>query len=149
MRRIALLLVVGSAVFLAACTGMGTATGTSGPPPSKVVVVGSDFDLGVGQSARVDGSSLTISFGGVPEDSRCPLGVFCIQAGNATISLTVTDGAGTKTPVKLYPNPTPTTPDSVKVGSYEITVVALAPISRRGVTIPPASYVATLHLTRI
>lgn len=149
MRRIALLLVVGSAVFLAACTGMGTATGTSGPSASKVVVVGSDFDLGVGRSARVDGSSLTVSFDGVPEDSRCPLGVFCIQAGNATVSLTVTDGAGTKTPVKLYSNPTPTTPDSVKVGGYEIKLVAVQPIRRRDVTIAPASYVATLHLTKI
>jgi hypothetical protein len=149
MRRIAFLAAVLGTIELGACTGMGTTTGTSAPPSATVVVVDSDFDLAVGHSARLDGTALTITFKGVTADSRCPLGVMCIQAGNATVSLTVTDGAGTKTPVLLYANPTPQTPTSVKVGGYEIALVALAPISRRGVTIPPASYVATLHVTKI
>jgi hypothetical protein len=145
MRGIALLFVAGAAVSLA-CGGMGSVTGTSGPPTSKVVVVGSDFDLAPGQSARVDGSALTILFKEVTEDSRCPLGVFCIWAGNAAVSLTITDGAGAKNQVLLN---TTLTPQAVKIGGYEISLVGVQPIRRRDVTIPPASYVATLHVTRL
>ena len=145
MRRIALLFVAGASVSLA-CGGMGSATGTSGPPTSKVVLVDSDFDLAAGQSARVDGSALTISFKEVTEDSRCPLGVMCIWAGNAAVSLTITDGAGAKNQVVLN---TTLTPQAVKIGGYEISLVDLQPIRRRDVTIPPASYVATLHVSRL
>jgi len=149
MRRIAFLLVAAGVTAFEACTGMGTTTGTSGRPSSTVVVVDSDFDLPVGYSAHLDGTSFTITFNGVTADSRCPLGVMCIQAGNATLSLTVTDGASTKTPVLLYANPTPTTPDSVKVGGYELHLVTLQPVRRRDVEIAPASYVATLNVNKI
>jgi hypothetical protein len=146
MRRITLLFAAGAAVSLAACAGMGSSTGTSGPPPSKDVVVGSDFDLAPGQSARVDGSALTISFKEVTEDSRCPLGVMCIWAGNAAVSLTVTDGAGAKNQVVLN---TTLTPQAVRIAGYEISLVGLQPIRKQDATIPPASYVATLHATRL
>lgn len=146
MQRI---LAAAGVIAFVACTGMGTTTGTSAPPNSTVVVVDSDFDLPVGHSARVDGTSFTIMFNGVTADSRCPLGVMCIQAGNATLSLTVTEGAGTKTPVLLYPNPTPTTPDSVTLGGYVVHLIELQPVRRRDTEIPPASYVATLHVNKI
>ena len=149
MRGIAFLLAVAGTIGLGACTGTGTTTGTSGPPTSSVVTTDSDFDLAVGHSAHLDGTALTIRFDGVTADSRCPLGVMCIQAGNATVSLTVTDGAGPKTTVLLYANPTPQTPTSAKVGGYEISLVAVQPIRRRDVTIPPASYIATLHVSKI
>lgn len=146
MHRIVFLLA--TAAGLGACNGMGNATTTSGPPAATVVLADTDFDLAVGKSAHVDGTTLTITFNGVTADSRCPLGVFCIQAGNATLSLTAIDGAGRATPISLYPNPTPTTPDSVKIGGYEISLVALQPIRRRDVTIPPEGYVATLHVSK-
>lgn len=128
---------------------MNPSTGASVPTNSKVAQVDSDFDLAVGQSVRIEGNALTITFNAVTADSRCPLGVFCIQAGNATLSLTVTDAAATKTLVLLYPNPTSQTPDSVKVAGYQISLVALQPIRRRDVTIPPESYIATLHVTHL
>ena len=148
MRKIVFLLAAAGTASLGACTGMGTTTGTSGLPASTVVVADSDFDLTVGQSAHVDGTTLTLTFNGVTADSRCPLGVFCIQAGNAAVSLTVTDAGGTKTPLVLYSNPTPQTPISAKVAGYEISLVAVQPIRRRNVTIPPASYIATLHVRK-
>jgi hypothetical protein len=144
MRKTTLLFV---ALSVGACAGMGSATGTSGPPPSKDVVVGSDFDLAPGQSARVSGGAITISFKEVTEDSRCPLGVMCIWAGNAAVSLAVTDAAGTKSQVVVNTNVSPTTPDSVKIAGYVLRLVGLQPIQRRDVTIPPASYVATLNAT--
>jgi hypothetical protein len=125
---------------------MGSSTGTSGPPPSKDVVVGSDFDLAAGQSARVDGSALTIWFKEVTEDSRCPLGVMCIWAGNAAVSLTISDAAGAKNEVVLN---TTLTPQAVRIAGYEISLVNLQPIRKQDATIPPASYVATLHVTRL
>ena len=145
MRKIVLPFLAGASVSLAACAGMGSATGTSGPPTSKVVAVDSDFDLAPGQSARVDGSPLTISFKEVTEDSRCPLGVLCIWAGNGAVSLTISDGADAKNQVLLN---TTLTPQSLRTAGYEISLVGLQPIRRRDVTIPPAGYVATLHIAR-
>jgi hypothetical protein len=146
MRKTTLLFV---ALSVGACAGMGSATGSSDPSTSKIVVANSDFDLAVGQSARIDGSAVTIAFTGVTEDSRCPLGVMCIWAGNAAVSLTVTDAAGTKSQVVVNTNVSPATPDSVRVAGYVLRLVGLQPIQRRDVTIPPASYVATLNAARL
>jgi len=146
MGRIVFLLA--AAAGLSACNGMGNPTTTSGFPTATVVSADSDFDLEVGKSAHVDGTNLTITFNGVTADSRCPLGVFCIQAWNATVSLTATDSGGATTPITLYSNPTPSTPSSVKVAGYLISLEVVQPIRRRDVTIPPGGYVVTLHVSK-
>ena len=53
------------------------------------MALGESFTVGVGQSVTVSGPGLTVTFAALVEDSRCPIGVQCIQAGRAVISLTV------------------------------------------------------------
>jgi hypothetical protein len=112
---------------------------------TKTVTVGQDFDLAPGQTAVVDGGALSVSFVKVAEDSRCQTGVQCVWAGNGAVVATVnTPGTG-KFDATLN---TTLTPKTVKAGPYDITLVGLSPYPKQGSKIPPATYVATLHIIR-
>ena len=130
---------------LAACTTPNNAITASGPSASDVVNIDRDFDLKVGQTARVDGTGLTVSFIAVSEDSRCPTDVVCVWAGNGAVSLSITDDAGAKTTVVLN---TTLSPRSVRSSAYEISLTGLKPAPKQASAVPLADYVATLRITR-
>lgn len=134
-----------AALTVSACTTPNTAITASGPPASGVIAVDRDFELRPGQTARVDGSAVTVSFVGVPEDSRCPVDVQCVWAGNGAVSLVVTDETGAKSTVILN---TTLSPRSARVSGYEIGFTGLKPDPKQGSPIPLANYVATLRVTR-
>ncbi|MEP6788891.1 MAG: hypothetical protein ABJB40_10700 [Acidobacteriota bacterium] len=48
--------------------------------------------LYVGQQKSVDGGQITISFLSVVDDSRCPVNVQCVWAGNAKIKIAIAQG---------------------------------------------------------
>ncbi|SRR5258708_4376352 len=50
------------------------------------------ISLYVGQQKTLDRGRVTISFLSVEEDSRCPVNVACVQAGNAKIKIAVSKG---------------------------------------------------------
>jgi len=62
---------------------------TAPAPPIKEVFMEEPFVLHVGQMAAVNEGSLTITFDGVVEDSRCPKDVFCAWSGRAMAALSV------------------------------------------------------------
>lgn len=53
------------------------------------VSLNQEFELSTGQSARVAGSDVVVTFEAVPADSRCPLDAQCVWAGNALVRLRV------------------------------------------------------------
>lgn len=122
----------------------------SGGTPSGVEVggefvgsldVGETFRLGVGQRVRVGDDGLVIGFRGVREDSRCPVDVTCVWAGDAAVALTLAIGrAGSRT-ATLH---THLEPRAVRAAGLIVRVVDLAPevVSTR--RIDPADYVVTL-----
>ncbi len=55
-----------------------------------------DYDLKVGQSFAIPDYDTTIKLIDIPQDSRCPLTVECIQAGATTVDLEVTTGGKTQ-----------------------------------------------------
>jgi len=144
MRSLALLTVAAS-LAVSACTTANTGITASGPSASDVIAVDRDFDLKPGQTARVGGTAITVSFVGVPEDSRCPVDVQCVWAGNGAVSLVVTDETGAKSTVILN---TTLSPRSARVSGYEINFAGLKPEPKQGSPIPLANYVATLRVTR-
>jgi len=146
MRRLSLIATACAVVLLGACTVTSATVGTSGPGATVVANVDRDFELTVGQSAKVDGTTLTIAFNGVTEESRCPVGVQCIWAGNAAVALSLADGSGAKTEASVN---TTLDPHSARVSGYEISLVGVNPYPKQGMTIPRASYVATFHVTRL
>lgn len=103
------------------------------------------FTLRLGQSAILDEPAVTITFTAVPHDSRCPVDVVCVWAGDGVVQLTLHVGppAGDGPDIiadlhtSLEPRSTPWGP------YYELRLLALEPAPR---VHPPASepYRATL-----
>jgi hypothetical protein len=118
----------------------------SSTPPSGGVSLGQEFDLPAGQAATVEGELLVVTFDAVTADSRCPIGVFCIQAGEAVVSLEARRLPSTTASLVLK-----TQPETEALGffqDYEIRLVELRPHPRLGETIAPRDYVATLLVRR-
>ena len=55
----------------------------------------SQIVLSLNESRAISGTSLTVSFEAVVEDSRCPTGVTCIRAGDTVVRVRVGARAGT------------------------------------------------------
>lgn len=140
--------------FAAALTGMlalgcaGTSlpgTGTTEPTETIQVQAGQDFNLAVGQAARVAGTPITVLFRSVAQDSRCPSDVQCVWAGDAGINLGLQSTAAASQVSTLH---TSLDPRMVTYSGYRIRVVGLAPIPRSGSPIPAEKYVVTLEVSR-
>jgi hypothetical protein len=102
------------------------------------------FRLAVGQTAPVAGERLRVGFTGVGSDSRCPVGVQCIRAGEARVRLELRVPGSRAEAVILATEGAQ--PRSASVGAYDVHLVALEP--RRRTDVPHPRYVATLRVTR-
>ena len=71
--------------------------GEQAPPPEKISVnLDESFALGLGDTAIVVGPRIELTFEEVVGESRCPVNVTCIWAGEVTIVLTAKDASGVK-----------------------------------------------------
>jgi hypothetical protein len=138
------LLTASMAVMMAACA----APLQPGIPASVAQTIqvdtGREFDLAVGQEARVNGTPLSIRFRSVSEDSRCPSDVQCVWAGNAVVRMTLGSSTGGSSEVSL--NST-LEPKSVVFSGYRVRMTGLKPVPRSGNPVPAAEYVVTLEVT--
>ncbi len=80
---VALVLVLLLVSSLSACSS-GVTT------PTLTAALGQQFTLPVGQTAEIKGENLSVHFVKVSADSRCPTGVQCIRAGDATCAVQFT-----------------------------------------------------------
>ena len=137
--------------LVVACGGGTTVT----PPPSSPapavgatqlsVTMGQQFPLHVGQSASVAGVSSVITLRAVRNDSRCPSGTQCVQAGNAEVVLDVARGGGGPSSLTLN---TTTPPHETALGNGILRLISLSPTPMAGTTIDQSAYVATLCVCR-
>jgi hypothetical protein len=104
-----------------------------------------EFDLRAGASARLEGTDLVVRFEGVPNDSRCPVDVQCITAGDATVALRLTGGGAGASTYELH---TLDGPKQARHSSYVVVLIGLAPRPVSTRTIPPGDYVATVLVGR-
>jgi hypothetical protein len=109
--------------------------------------LGESFTLGVGESTRVEDTDLTVSFDEVSSDSRCPVDVNCIQAGEALVQLALRSGEGERTVIELTVPPGGSSPPK-RFGSFLITVVELNPQKVSDQSVEPSAYVATIRISR-
>lgn len=128
------------AVLRVALLGIGIVRACGSPTE---VGLDQEFELAPGAVVRVAGTSQTIAFVGVTEDSRCPAGVTCVWAGNGKVRLRVRS-ADRDSSVDLN---TTLEPHAATVGAIRIELKVLAPSPRAGVPIPSASYRARLLVT--
>lgn len=88
MKVIIALLVLAFAVM--ACQALA-------PLPDITAEAGSEFTLGIGQSAAIEDAGLTITLKDVTGDDRCPYELECAMSG--PVSLTITVQKDSETPV--------------------------------------------------
>jgi hypothetical protein len=115
------------------------------PPTIKEFSLDEPFTLFVRQKAQV--AELQIQFLGVSQDSRCPVDVECVWAGNAQITLRVSLKDGTKETVITINSYTE--PREAIYEGFRIEFVDLRPVPRSDRPINPAEYRVTLKVSRV
>ena len=126
--------------FAALAVGCGSATG-----PTEVRLA-EEFTLAPGESARIQGESLTLAFDSVTSDSRCPSNVNCVWEGDAVVAVTLTQPGRERATVELHTSGR--FARTAAFGDFEVALVALAPQPREGSSISQAAYRGTLQVTR-
>ena len=112
--RAARLLVISSAI-LGACR----------PTALPTVAPGEQFELAAGSAVRVDGLASTVSVASVA-DSRCPVDVTCISAGDAVVIVQVDeDGRMRRDTLRLV-----TVPKSVPLSRGRLELLDVHPLPR-------------------
>lgn len=124
--------------FVLACAGYSSAGGRI------EAAAGEELTLAAGQTATIDGGALSVRFVGVPHDSRCPIDVECITAGNAVVRLRLANGEGPKE-VELN---TTVGPKEATHAGYTVHLEALRPGNTSGTRIRQGIYRAVLRVTK-
>ena len=119
---------------------IATAAGCSGrlTQPDRVPT-GRSFDLRVGDSALTT-DDVQIRFDTVRSDSRCPMDVMCVRAGEAVIALTI--GRTGEVPVGRELDTTAAR-SSTDFRHFTITLSSLQPYPQASRPIQPGDYIGT------
>ena len=119
----------------------------AGCAPVETAIVadpGVEFSLPVGKTAVLNGNGPRITFRQVREDSRCPVDVTCVWAGDAKIELTISQAGSDDTKVVSLTPPN----NETSSGDVRIRFVGLAPVPRQADAGKPKAYVAQLVVSR-
>lgn len=131
----ALVIMASAMLFASACAPVETAV---------VAAPGQAFALPLGQTAAVRGTEVRLTFKDVRTDSRCPVEVQCVWAGEAKIGVVISNGTPEETRVLSL-----TPPDNeATVGNLRIRFVGLAPVPRQADPGTNRAYVAQLVVDR-
>ena len=110
-------------------------------PVQTAVIVepGISFTLAPGQTATVRRADARVTFKEVREDSRCPVDVTCVWAGDAKVDVIIIREGGPNDAKTLSLTP----PDNeVQVGNLKIRFVGLTPVPRQADGNTPRNYLA-------
>jgi hypothetical protein len=135
-----------SAIMVAVCTTAGLIACGARQPSALAAPLDARFTLAPGGKTTISGTELVITFDRVLEDSRCPVGANCIQAGDGVIGITVTQRGGTSGSYQLHT--APVGPRSAIHGGVTITLEDLTPAPASSRATPPQDYRATLRASR-
>lgn len=102
------------------------------------------LSIGVNQAKKVFSRKITIRLLTVVEDSRCPEGTECVQAGNAKLRFSVARGTDAPHTIELDTNGA----GSATVEGFVIKLDSLAPTPKTAAPIKPKDYVANLTVTQ-
>lgn len=120
----------------------------SGTEPSPGAVYGTPFVFGVGDTMAVGGDGLTLRFEGVSDDSRCPVDVVCITAGDARVALRAQAPSQDVRTLELIVLGGGGSQATEYAGRFMVQVTKLEPAPMSTTPIPPNAYRATLVVTR-
>jgi len=139
MRRTFLLV----AILCLTLPGPSSAAATDSAGSKYAPRLGSEFELHVGERVNLHRTKLSIKFGNVLEDSRCPSDVTCVWAGNARLQLAVSNGRASKM-LRLNSNTAAPLPADSTFAGYSVKLVNLRPYPLSKQPIARGSYVVRL-----
>jgi hypothetical protein len=119
----------------------GCANGVDAPIETSL---DTDFQLHIGETARVLPENIEVSFLEVYADSRCGKGETCVWAGDAALRIKVRINGEESGQYELHSNEREGA--TASFGDYHIRLVALLPPAISGRAIPPDRYVAVLKI---
>jgi hypothetical protein len=108
-------------------------------------LINKEFSLGIGQTASIEGEKLVIKFKSVLEDSRCPVNVLCVWAGNGKVEFGVVDIDEQNKTIILN---TEDEPRATTLKEHQLKLISLSPPRVDGVSISPGDYAVTLLVER-
>jgi hypothetical protein len=124
---------------------MALLSGCAGQTGEIKVNLGEKFSLAIGQDASVTGENLEVHFIEVIGDSRCPQGVTCIWAGEASSLIEITFSESTYR--KVLTQPGLSEPSQTDFQQYEI-IFDLRPYPQKGERIENKDYRLQLEISR-
>jgi hypothetical protein len=129
--------------FLAAASALMLLAPSWGcaPMQSTAVIVepGIAFTLAPGQAATLKTADTRITFNEVREDSRCPVDVTCVWAGDAKVDVTIArSGVPAETRTLSITPPE----NEVQIGNLKIRFLGLTPVPRQADGNVPRNYLA-------
>lgn len=134
---------VGLLVGASLCLGVSPGCASAPTQPSRIVI-GQPMELAYAQFVSLpDGSKLT--FASVRSDSRCPMDVMCVWAGDAIIALSLSQPGGAAAERELH---TQASGSETSYQAYSIKLVALSPYPRSNLQIRPEDYRATVTVNQ-
>lgn len=111
--------------------------------------VGREFKLKVGQTVTLERGSLRLRFASLASDSRCPVDVTCVWAGNAEVLVEVAAKGGRgKKSLRLNTNASPERAGEGEYQRYTVKLLELSPRPRSGRKIAAGAYTATLLVVK-
>jgi hypothetical protein len=137
---VVVLLIIGGIYLIrhrTGATGDNNATSTENLTSSAVLPYG-QTTVGLGESASFRG--ITITPTSVAEDSRCPKGVQCIQAGTVRLNVRATLDNGSTS------NTTVTLGKAAAVSTFSVTLTAVSPDKQQNKTISGPDYRFTFEV---
>ena len=115
------------------------------PPPPASPSSAESFELHPGEKATAAGGEIVVTFVAVLEDSRCPKGEQCIQAGRARLSFEATRRGGE--PVRFVLDSSRESEDT-GIPGYQITLTSIQPFRVSGRPISTPDYIAKIQILR-
>jgi hypothetical protein len=127
--------------------GCGSSTGPDLDDPLQTVLSApQELMLGYGEEKSVGGSVLRVAFVRVVKDSRCPVDVVCVWAGNAAVELGIRMGMDPTFPLQID---TTLEPRFTDWNDVRVTILELLPQPREGDPPRPEGYTVKIRLQRI
>ena len=128
---------------LAGAAVLALAACSSSTGPSSAIPLDTEFELAPGHSTVVGANGLRIQFISVPLDTRCPMGVLCIVAGEAQVQISASQGTAASTLTLSTEAPR----RQAVFLSYSIQLIGVTPERHQDPPNPPSSYRAQLKVS--
>lgn len=135
------------AAATAACSNSTPVEGEL-PAPGQTVpaLLGEEVRLAVGQAATYP-EGLSVTYVRLVGDSRCPMDVVCVWAGDATVLLRVADGRKVAVEVTLHTNGEVGSREH-RSGAFLVTLLGVEPYPQSTAPRDPALSKVVLRVTR-